>query len=96
MKLDDDPTWKELEDAAARLNPLSDDTIEVRAHRSRSLRKVVEGLWAGDLWTDYWQPVRWRRPSSTEWHQVGSVAEAAAGIEWFLRERPDRRSFGEG
>jgi hypothetical protein len=92
MEPAEDSIWHELESAAARLNALSDDTVEVWAFRRRSRKKVTEGLDAGDKWVyGLAQTVRWRPPSSALWHEVQSVAQAAAPIEKFLRERPDRR-----
>jgi hypothetical protein len=52
---------------------------------------VTEGLDAGDNWVyGLEQPVRWRRPFSLAWHEIQTIEEAAAEIERFLRDRPDR------
>lgn len=88
---DTDQQWEELNATAERLTALSTDTVSVWAFRRRRPLRVTEGLDAGDNWVyGLAEPVRWRRPFASEWHQIQSIEEAATKLETFLRERPDQ------
>lgn len=85
-----DTAWDEIVSVAERLTQLSADTVTVWAFRRRTLLGVTEGLEFGDLWVEGDpMPIRRRRWFSDKWKSVRSIQEAAAEIEWFLRNRPD-------
>ncbi|MDH3294263.1 MAG: hypothetical protein OER95_08065 [Acidimicrobiia bacterium] len=67
----------------------ADLTVEADRRRRLGAWRVEEGLWIGNLSTDVFEPVRWRRFFSKEWIEIQSVPSAAAAIGEFLRERPD-------
>lgn len=87
--MDDDETWRALQDAAARLNALTTDTLQVRAARRSFLGVTTEGLEVTDLWTDVWEPVRRIDRFGGSWDQFNSVDQAEEHIRHFLSERPD-------
>lgn len=83
-------TWAELALAAEQLDQSGAmNPFEVEALRRRTLLSTVDGLWLGDMWTDVFEPVRRRFHLFGRWRQVQSIDEAEAGLEVFLRLRPD-------
>lgn len=85
-----DEVWERLTTEAERLTALSTDTVSVWAYRRRRPLRVIEGLDAGDNWVyGLTEPVRRRRPFSSNWHEIQSIEAAASTLETFLRERPD-------
>jgi hypothetical protein len=63
--------------------------LTVVAERRRQLFTVTEGIAAGNMWTDVFEPVRRRTVFTKTWRELQSVPDAAAKIGQFLDERPD-------
>ncbi len=86
-----DDVWARLHLEAERLTALSNDTVTVWAYRRRRPSRVTEGLDAGDNWVyGLAEPVRWRRPFASRWHDIQSIDAAVSKLERFLMERPDQ------
>ena len=89
-----DEAWERLGAEAERLTAMSTDTVRVWPYRRRRPLRITEGLDAGDSWVyGLAEPVRWRRPLSSKWHEAQSIEEAASKLEVFLRERPDQANL---
>jgi hypothetical protein len=50
---------------------------------------VVEGLDAGGLWLDLFEPVRRRLVGARRWHEIQPVAQAETNVRDLLELRPD-------
>lgn len=90
-----DLAWDAMVAVAERMERSYDlQGLRISASRRRSWRRwqVIEGLSASDLWTDVFEPVRYRRILGSSFCELQTVSAAAASVGEFLRRRPDLRS----